>query len=556
MSRFRWYGPTLVLLVTTLGLMFATPALIRSVTWAGTNATITTIRNDLDSNPSLVDLSDAFKQVARAVEPSVVHVEIQSRRSQRRTMDWTPRSELDPRIPDEFREFFDRFGDPRAPNPEDDLTPTHPEPQDYSEYDSYRPVGNGSGWVYRHDGDDHAGNYVITNAHVVREVEDTERIKLTFEDRREVYATVVGLDEQTDVAVLEVDDADYLHPAALASDMVEQGEIVFAFGSPFGASFSFSMSQGIVSAVGRRVGIIGDGQGYENFIQTDAAINPGNSGGPLVNTRGQVVGMNTAIASRTGTYNGIGFAIPVSLAANIADRIITDGEVKRGFLGVEITEIDPDTAAAFGFEGDGGVLIQDLIPGGAAADAGVEPGDIITGVDGEPVASVRELRFRVADLPPGRDVTLKLFRDGKTVERDVKLGNQSELLADGSQRLRPRRDRDGQTLQDEDRLLRIGITGAEAFSESLARRIGVEHVPGVLITDVRERSAAAGPTARLNRARVVVVTHVFDQPVTSVSEFVEAVNASDPDQPLRLTVKYWDGRAERFRQFFAVISLN
>ncbi len=541
MSRFRWYGPTLVLLITTLGIMFATPALIRSVTWAGTNATITTIRNDLDNNPSLVELSDAFKQVARAVEPSVVHIEIQSKSPSRERMSPQPM----PRNP--FDKFFEQ------PSPQfRDAPRRSPNEDGYSQYNSYRPVANGSGWIYRHAGQQkQPGNYIITNAHVVADVGNTERIQVTFHDGRNAYATVVGTDPKTDIAVLELSDSDSLHPAEISQNPVQQGEIVFAFGSPFGAMYSFSMSQGIVSAVGRRVGIIGN-DSYENFIQTDAAINPGNSGGPLANTRGQIIGMNTAIASRTGSYNGIGFAIPATLAADIADRLITDGSVQRGFLGVEIGELTDEWADAFGYDGRG-VLVNDVLPGGAAETAGMQPGDIITAVDGKSIKHVRDLRFRVADLPPGQSVALSLFRAGEPVTLDVTLGRRNQSLAVGHGEIKTDPDHADHGTDDE-RLLRYGIIGAEAFTQAAARRNNVEHIAGILVTAVRPGSAAASPAVRLERGSII--THIFDTPVANITQLIEAINASDPDRPVRLTIKTWNPKDQRYRQRFSLLRLD
>ncbi|MEM9753810.1 MAG: trypsin-like peptidase domain-containing protein, partial [Planctomycetota bacterium] len=557
-SRFRWYGPTLVLLVTTLAVLFATPALIRTVSWASTDATVQTIRNDLATNASLTDLSDAFKQVAQAVEPSVVHIEIESR--QRAFRNPQSRGQVPPGFGDMFERFFGE--DPRF---RDDAEQERNEPgdDDFSEFNEFRAVANGSGWVYRHEArGEHAGNYIVTNAHVVENVSRGDRIKVTFADEHTAYAEIVGTDESTDVAVLQLDEteATYLHPALVGERPVEQGEIVFAFGSPFGAAYSFSMSQGIVSAVGRRVGIIGRGGfgGYENFIQTDAAINPGNSGGPLVNTRGQVVGMNTAIASRTGTNSGIGFAIPVDLAASIADRLISDGTVRRGFLGVGINDLDPDLAETFGFEGTDGVLIENIMPGGAAADSDLRAGDIVVAVDGEPITNMRELRFMIADLPPGQEVMLLVFRDGEEVDVPITLGDRNQTLAIGGAMPNRGGDTLGETdMPGEERLLKFGITGAETFTEALARRMRAEAEVGVLVTDVRLGSIARnrrlnGP----NNGVFALVTQVGSDNVASVADLIEAVNEQPSDAPIRFTVKTWDPRERGYSQRFVVLALD
>ena len=541
-AGFRWYGPTLLLLLAVLGVMLAGPGLIRSVAHARTDAELVTVRNELGSNPSLAQLSDAFKQVARAVEPSVVHIEIQSR-SRRAAGRVRPGSPLDglPEglIPPQFR---DRFGGPGGPRGRG----VEPEPaEDFGRFDDFRPVGNGSGWVYRfpgsEDGDEPAADYILTNAHVVRDVGPTERIRVTLYDRTQVTARVVGQpDDATDVAVLELADADatLLHPAATGSSGVEQGEIVFAFGSPFGSQFSFSMSQGIVSAVGRQVGIIGNG-GYENFIQTDAAINPGNSGGPLVNVRGEIVGMNTAIATNNrggfgggASNSGVGFAIPVEMATRIADRVIVDGVVRRGFLGVRIADLNPEMAQTFGYDG-AGVLIQSVIEGGAAAAAGLRDGDILTAVDGEPVADAGALRRAIAARRPGRGVQVEVFRDGGIRSFDVRLGAlDGGPVADAGE---PEASGPAGPGAVSELARRYGITGLRTLDGSLPESLGLPEVQGVLVTGVRPGSVAAGPRVRL-RPGETVVTAVMDRAVDSVRSFNEALDSFDPEKPIRLTV--------------------
>jgi serine protease Do len=238
-------------------------------------------------------LSEAFKDVARVVEKSVVSITVYSKRP------------------------------PTGGIPEEllPLLPPGRAPKGNSEFDDYdvpQQYGSGSGWIYDTKG------HIITNNHVI---DGADRIVVRFYDGSERDAKVVGVDTKTDIAVVKV-KGDDLHPAKRADKPVDQGEIVFAFGSPF--RFDFSMSQGIVSAKGRQLGILRGAQGYENFIQTDAAINPGNSGGPLTNIYGEVVGMNTAIASRTGAYNGLGFAIPVRMVEQVGDQLIENGKVSRG----------------------------------------------------------------------------------------------------------------------------------------------------------------------------------------------------------------------------------
>ncbi|MFI5308685.1 MAG: trypsin-like peptidase domain-containing protein [Polyangiales bacterium] len=260
--------------------------------------------------------------------------------------------------------------------------------------------------------------YILTNNHVVA---DADEIKVALKDDRELEAQVVGTDPKTDVAIIKVKldglKGEPLQAAALGdSDKLEVGEWVMAVGSPFG--LTQTVSAGIVSAVGRgHVGIAD----YEDFIQTDAAINPGNSGGPLVNMNGQVVGINTAIASRTGGNNGVGFAIPINMARSVMHQLIDHGQVVRGYLGVYIGDVNEELAKSFGYQGKGGVLVQDVSADGPGAKAGLKAGDIILERDGKPASDVTSFRNGIAQSAPGTSLALVVFRDGKRMSLSAKL---------------------------------------------------------------------------------------------------------------------------------------
>ena len=379
---------------------------------------------------------------------------------------------------------------------------------------NYVPVGNGSGWVYRSEAND-GGLFVVTNQHVVEGVGSSERIVVRFSDRSEAEATVVGLDKRTDIAVLRLDEETtaYLHPAAVAETSARKGQVVFAFGSPF--RFDFSMSQGIVSALGRSNFFFdpSDPIGrYEYYIQTDAAINPGNSGGPLVNVRGEVIGMNTAIASRNGAFNGIGLAIPADLIVNIADRLIRDGSVSRGFLGVRIADLNAEMAATFDYEGEG-VLIAGVIPGGAAEAAGLRSGDIVVSVDDEPMSDTTQLRFTIAALEPGVPVELTIFRDGRERTVEVELGGEANGPLAG-------RSDDPEAVPDADRvepaarLFDLGITGLRASRNGR----------GVVVTSVRRGSPATARRVGLEPGTRIL--SVMGVPVSTPGEVELAVAAS------------------------------
>jgi Do/DeqQ family serine protease len=255
----------------------------------------------------------------------------------------------------------------------------------------------------------HAKNgYILTNHHVV---DNADEIEILLSDKRNLKATVVGSDPGTDIAVLRVEDTDNLVQMPLGnSEKIQVGDFVVAIGNPFG--LSHTVTSGIVSALGR-TGL--SQNGYEDFIQTDASINPGNSGGALINLRGELIGINSAIFSGSGGNIGIGFAIPVNIAKSIMVQLIEYGEIQRGLLGVSISDFNAETAEALGIEDDlEGALVQEVVSDSAAESAGIEVSDIIIAVDGKPVTSAADLRTTIGLLRSGDQVRIKLIREGKT----------------------------------------------------------------------------------------------------------------------------------------------
>ena len=251
--------------------------------------------------------------------------------------------------------------------------------------------------------------HILTNYHVIKQA---DAIQVALRDGRTADAQVVGVDPEADLAVLQVDLPELPAITFGRSQDLRVGDVVLAIGNPFGVGQT--VTQGIVSAKGRsRLGI----NTFENFIQTDAPINPGNSGGALVTARGELVGINTAIFSRSGGSQGIGFAIPISLAEESMRQIIERGHVSRGWLGVEIQEMTPELAESFGLETTDGVIVAGVLRGGPADEAGLRPGDILTHVAGEPVADVRDALNAIAGLEPGEEAPLTLVRDGETLEQ-------------------------------------------------------------------------------------------------------------------------------------------
>ena len=274
---------------------------------------------------------------------------------------------------------------------------------------SQRPSGLGSGVIVSPDG------YIITNNHVI---ETADQIEIALNDGRKFSARQIGRDPETDLAVLKIDTDDQLPVITLAGgDALSVGDVVLAIGNPFGVGQTVTM--GIISALGRsQLGI----NTFENYIQTDAAINPGNSGGALVDSAGNLVGINTAIYSRSGGSLGIGFAIPVSIARNVLEQIVATGEVTRGWVGVEIQDITPELAESFGLRGTQGALIAGVLRASPADRAGIRPGEVLIAVVGTSVLDPRCLLVMVAALPPWQTADFRVLRGDKEVELKVTVG--------------------------------------------------------------------------------------------------------------------------------------
>lgn len=355
-----------------------------------------------------------------------------------------------------------------------------------------RQRGMGSGVIVSAEG------IILTNNHVV---EKADEIVVTLMDGRQVQASIVGTDPPSDVAVIRLKDkVDGLQPLGFGdSNRIRLGEVVLAVGNPFDIGRTVTM--GIVSAKGRaNVGIVD----YEDFIQTDAAINPGNSGGPLVNMAGQVVGINTAIVSRSGGYQGIGFAIPSNLAKQVMSALIKDGRVVRGWLGVGIQELNSDLARALGLPVGQGVLVSDIMPGGPADRAGLQRGDVVTRVNGQEVHSTGELRNLVAQAGANTTVKLDVLRQGKPMTIEAKTGELPSEQSAADQQPSAQAELGGLTL--------VPLTA------DTARRFGFEgKLPqGVVVADV----APGSPAARSGLRPGDVIVEADRQPLQSVSDFV------------------------------------
>jgi serine protease Do len=390
-------------------------------------------------------------------------------------------------------------------------------PQQQEQPRSQRATSLGSGVVVSQDG------YILTNNHVVDGATD---VKVSFADKEEYPAKVIGTDKYTDIAVLKINKSGLTTLPFANSAHSEVGDVVLAIGEPFGLGQTVTM--GIISAKGRAgLGI----ERFEDFIQTDAAINRGNSGGALIDTRGDLVGINTAILSgETGGNQGIGFAIPANLARNIMDQIMSKGKVTRGFLGILPQELTPDMAKAFGMPNSHGVAIAQVEPSSPAAKAGLKVGDVITAVNGTSMDDVNTFRLQVAGFAPGTTINLKVARSGESLNVPVTLGEfnlEAENKGEG-----------------EGNLPNTGEKGAlhgvsvQALTSDLRQQLQVpEGTQGVVITEVDPDSAASA--AGLQQGDIIV--QVNRKPVTTVPEFNTSIKTGASRESTLLLVKRGQG---------------
>ena len=427
-----------------------------------------------DIDPELLNFNNAFIEVAEKVTPSIVQIRVISR------------VDRDDSQNDPFH-FFMPF--------RDDI------PRERQ--------GSGSGVIISDDG------YILTNNHVV---ENASQVSVDLYDRTSYDAEVIGTDPLTDLAVIKIDAEDL--PAAYLgdSDKLKVGQWVMAIGNPL--AFTSTVTAGIVSAFGRSLNLIRDSYGVENYIQTDAVINKGNSGGALVDLSGAVVGINSAIATdgMSSTYIGYGFAIPINLAKSVAQDLIANGKVNRGYIGVRIEAVDAATAKAIGLEKPKGVLIQDIIEDGAAAEEDIKEGDVILKVDDVEVNQPNELQAYIARKRANDEVVLTLFRDGDTIERTVTLKARDEDESTVKASDDKKEDRDLDRKIDELEIESIGLTIRDMTSSQLSA-YDVEY--GVLITDVKRYSKAYDQ----GLGRGLVITELDRKPINDVMEFEDIVES-------------------------------
>lgn len=456
----------------------------RIVTWIGVilsvalgglalQAAIETPKLNLQTKPISAETKKAtsFAPIAKSAARSVVNI-YTSR---------TFRQNMEPFFDDPMFRFF--FGEPRYGF----RTPRE-----------YRSENLGSGVIVSSDG------YILSNNHVV---EDADEIKVAMADGTEYTAMVIGSDPPTDVAVLKIEGQDLPAIPIADSDHLEVGDQVLAIGNPFGVGQTVTV--GYVSGLGRGgFGIVD----YEDFIQTDASINPGNSGGALIDAEGRLVGINTAIISRTGGNQGVGFAVPINLARSVMERIIQDGKVTRGYIGVTIQPVTEELAREFKLQSTNGALVGDVLPRSPAEKAGLKAGDVIVEFNGKKVKDGRHLRLMVAQTAPGTDVSLKVVREGKQESFNLKL---EELRSDGMSRREhgERRGFSRSTGGDLFEGVYVGDLDARTRREFDVPR----NVRGAVVTDVDPDS----PAARAGLRPGDVVQEIDRKPVANADEAIE-----------------------------------
>jgi serine protease Do len=420
-----------------------------------------------------------FSELAEKVRPGVVNIQVVKKI---KNIDFgfhrfsgIPFGEKNP-----FGDFFGPFSEENPPR-------------------GFEQRGVGSGFVMNRDG------YILTNNHVV---EDADQIKVRLVNGKEYDGKIVGQDTKTDLALIKIKASSDLQPLDLGnSDDLKVGSWVVAVGSPFG--LEQTITAGIVSAKGR---VIGSGP-YDNFIQTDASINPGNSGGPLINMKGEVVGINTAIIA---SGQGIGFAIPINMAKEIAPQLQEKGHVIRGWLGVSIQEVTPALAKSFDLKEKKGALVAQVISGSPAEKAGIEQGDIIVEFDGKEVTDSKDLPRIVASTPVGKAVTIKLIRNGKVLDRQMKVGEMEEKVE----------------VAKAPSHKSLGIT-VQNLTPEIARGLGLKKDTGVVVTRVEPGSPAADAGIQTGD----VVQEVNRKPIKNVEDFVQKIDKAKGQENVLLLIQ-------------------
>lgn len=485
------------------------------------------LNKDDSGLPNGGQLQMSYANVVDKILPSVVTLFSYGDKERQQEFDVEQLSPYERRLYEYFRGQQEDEEEPKSPRGRRGAPNSRGEEQN-----KLQPNGVGSGVIISTDG------YILTNNHVVGEADKLEAVIDVKGVSKRFVAKIIGTDPQTDVALIKIEAFDLI-PATLSdSTKLRVGDIVLAAGAPM--ELSRSVTQGIVSALGRSgMGIIGRGQkgGYEDFIQTDAAINPGNSGGPLVDALGRVIGINTAIYSKSGMSAGIGFAIPINLALRVAEDLIDDGAVTRGFLGILPTDVDEEAMKIWGLTDESGALVQRVTSNSPAAKAGVQVGDVITGVQGQKIENASKLPLIVSSFKPGTEISIDVIRDGKPSTLKAKLIKLTPEIIAG----KPIGSGDD---VDEELPAKVAPTTASVseiidgvtiqnLTPSTRERYEVpEKIMGVIVTLVNDESRAAAMGIEEGD---VILQIGRDKKVRAVGEAVEMARSSGK----KLLLKVW-----------------
>ena len=435
---------------------------------------------------ALTSLDQAMESVAARVTPSVVNIAVTSKGSPEQAVSDDDRQGMPPGL----EQFFGQS------------QPQRPQPLQH---------GVGSGVIISPDG------YIVTNNHVV---DGAVQVQVTLHDRRTMNARVVGVDKLTDLAVLKINATDLPSIAWGDSTKLQPGETVLAFGSPFGY-FQFSVTRGIVSALDRPNPYSNDPRKPGDFIQTDAAINPGNSGGPLVNARGELVGIDTFIVSESGSFAGAGFAIPSQIVHSVAEQLMKSGSVQHGYLGMSMNDVTPDNARFFNLHDASGAIVSAVVPNSPASRAGLRRGDVIRQLNGENIVDGSALQVAVSEETPGTNITLGILRNGNPQTLDLTVGEYHANAQEAS-------DSDEAASHG----AKIGV-GVIDLSPDVRQQLQVpDQVQGIAVQSVRPGS----PAEDAGLAPGDVILEVNRKAVTSAEQFVGAVHANPPGNDMLLLV--------------------